>query len=115
LDVKYNRPDKLLESMGSRDTALIRSLRNAYEKRIKKLGIDTTSFQNGYDLPTGEIANRNQISFEQKSDLLTLKIIASDKRLPLQRLNILINETPIWGIKGIDLSGIKRKIWTLQF
>lgn len=109
LDVKYNRPDKLLESMGSHDTALIRSLRNAYEKRIKKLGIDTTSFQNGYDLPTGEIANRNQISFEQKSGNLILKIIARDKKLLLQRLNILINETPIWGIKGIDLSGIKRK------
>ncbi|MEI2757404.1 MAG: caspase family protein [Chitinophagaceae bacterium] len=109
LDVKYNRPDKILESIGSVDTALIRSLRNAYEKRIKKLGIDTTSFQNGYDLPTGEIANRNQISFEQKSDNLTLKIIATDQKQLLQSLNILMNEVPLWGFKGIDLTGFKRK------
>lgn len=43
LDVKFNRPDKVLEAIGNTDTALIESYRKAYEKRIKKLGID--SFQ----------------------------------------------------------------------
>ena len=36
LDVKHNRPNKVLEAIGSTDTALIRSYRKAYERRIKK-------------------------------------------------------------------------------
>ena len=36
LDVKYNRPNKVLEAIDSTDTALIRSYRKAYERRIKK-------------------------------------------------------------------------------
>jgi WD40 repeat protein len=49
LDVKYNRPDKVLEAMSDADTSLVKSYRLAYEKRIKKLGIDTASFLDGYN------------------------------------------------------------------
>ncbi len=39
LDVKYNRPDKLLASSGSTDTSLIRSYQKAWNKRIRFLNI----------------------------------------------------------------------------
>jgi len=47
LDVKYNRPDKVLEAIGNTDTAFINSFKRAYYKRIKKLGIETTQFTKG--------------------------------------------------------------------
>ena len=106
LDVKYNRPDKVLEAIGNSDTALIRSYRKAWEKRIKKLGIDTTQFRDGYSVPECDFANREQIETELKTESLRLHIKAADSIYLLDRFNIWINESPLFGQRGIS---IKRK------
>ena len=106
LDVKYNRPDKVLKSIGNTDTALINSYRKAYEKRIKKLGIDTTAFREGYSVPEADFANRDGIEYEQKSGTLKLHIKANDSTYQLDRFNIWVNEAPLYGQRGISL---KRK------
>jgi len=106
LDVKYNRPDKVLVAIGSTDTALINSYRKAYEKRIKKLGIDTTAFRDGYSVPEADFANRDGIEYEQKSGTLKLHIKANDSTYQLDRFNIWVNEAPLYGQRGISL---KRK------
>ena len=103
LDVKYNRPDKILEAIGNTDTALIRSYRKAYEKRIKKLGIDTTAFRNGYSVPEADFANRDIIKYEQNEGKLKLNIKSVDSTYKLDRFNIWINESPIYGQRGISL------------
>ena len=103
LDVKYNRPDKVLEALGSTDTLLIESYRKAYEKRIKKLGIDTSAFRDDISVPEADFANRDQIEFEQKKETLKLHIKANDSLYKLDRYNVWINEVPIYGQKGISL------------
>ena len=103
LDVKYNRPDKVLEAMGSTDTALINSYRKAYEKRIKKLGIDTMSFSSGYSVPEADFTNRDNIEYEQKEGKLKLNIKSADSSYKLDRFNVWVNETPIYGQRGISL------------
>ena len=104
LDVKYNRPDIVLEFIGSTDTALIKSYRNAYKKRIKKLGIDTTAFRDGYSIPKADFADRDKIKFEQTSRNLKLNIISTDSTYLLDRFNLWINEIPLYGQRGISLS-----------
>lgn len=106
LDVKYNRPDKVLEAIGNTDTALIKSYRKAYEKRIKKLGIDTTQFRDGYSVPEADFVNRDAIEYEQKNGTLTLHIKGQDSTYKLDRFNIWVNESPLFGKRGIS---IKRK------
>lgn len=101
LDVKYNRPDKVLEAMGSTDSALINSYRKAYQKRIKKLGIDTTQFKDGYSVPESDFINRDAIEYEQTKDKLTLKIKAIDSSYKLERFNVWVNEVPLFGLRGI--------------
>jgi WD40 repeat protein len=103
LDVKYNRPDKVLEATGSTDTALIRSYRKAYEKRIKKLGIDTTAFRPGYSVPEADLANREYIEYGQKQKKLQLDIKAVDSSYKLDRFNVWINEIPVFGQRGISI------------
>jgi len=106
LDVKYNRPDKVLEAIGNTDTALINSYRKAWEKRIKKLGIDTTAFRDGYSVPEADFANRDAIEYEQKNGMLTLHIKAMDSAYKLDRFNVWVNEAPLFGQRGVS---IKRK------
>ncbi len=103
LDVKYNRPDKVLEAIGNTDTALINSYKRAYYKRIKKLGIDTTQFSEGYSVPKADFENRNIVEYEQTNELLTVRIKANDSTYKLDRFNIWINEVPIFGMKGISI------------
>lgn len=103
LDVKYNRPDLVLEAIGKTDTGLISTYRNAYYKRIKKLGIDTTAFRAGYGVPEAEIVNRNDISYEQKDATLSLHINGTDNSYPLDRFNVWVNEVPIYGQRGTSI------------
>ncbi len=109
LDIKYNRPDKVLEYIGNDDTALIRSYRRAYEKRIQRLGIDTAAFNQSYKVPEAELANSAAISYLQNNSRLQLHIKAGDEDRALDRLHILINDVPFFGKKGIDLRHRKSK------
>ncbi|HPG12418.1 MAG TPA: caspase family protein, partial [Chitinophagaceae bacterium] len=103
LDIQYNRPDKVLEAIGNTDTTLIKSYRRAWEKRIKKLGIDTTQFRDGYSVPEADFANRNDIEYEQKNGILKLHIKGIDSTYKLDRFDIWINEAPLFGQRGISI------------
>jgi WD40 repeat protein len=102
LDTKYNRPDKLMEAVGNGDTLLIRSYRKAYEKRVKKLGIDTTTFKNDYSVPEADFVNRDNIEFEQKNEKLQLAIKGVDSMYKLDRFNVWVNEVPVFGQRGVS-------------
>jgi len=103
LDVRYNRPDKVLEAIGNTDTALIKSYRRAWEKRIKKLGIDTTAFREGYSQLEADFANRENIKYEQKGNTLKLHIKGLAGTYKLDRFNIWLNEVPVFGQRGISI------------
>ncbi len=103
LDVKYNRPDKVLEAIGCPDTALIQSYRKAYHKRIKKLGIDTLSFREDYSVSEADFTDRDAIGYEQKAGTLNLRIHGGDSTYPLDRFNVWVNESPVFGVRGVSL------------
>ena len=103
LDVKYNRPDKVLEAIGNTDTALIKSYRKAWKKRIIKLGIDTTAFRDGYSVPEADFTNREAIEYEQKTGTLKLLIKGNDSTYKLDRFNVWVNESPVFGQRGISI------------
>jgi hypothetical protein len=103
LDVKYNRPDKVLEALSSTDTLLIESYRKAYEKRIKKLDIDTTAFQEDISVPEADFANRDQIQYEQSNEILDLHIKGNDSIYKLDRYNVWVNEVPVYGQRGVSI------------
>ena len=103
LDVRYNRPDLVLQALGSPDTSLVKAYHQAYLKRIKRLGIDTTAFRDELAVPQADFANRNQISYEYTQQKLTLHITGSDSKYPIERFNVWVNEVPLFGSKGISL------------
>ena len=70
---------------------------------IKKLGIDTTAFRDGYSVPEADFTNRDVIEHEQKSGTLKLLIKGNDSTYKLDRFNVWVNETPIFGQRGINI------------
>jgi WD40 repeat protein len=103
LDVKYNRPDLVIKAIGNPDSLLVRSYFKAYQKRIKKLGMDTSSFKEGFGVPEADFSGRTRISPEQSKKLLKLHITGSDRNYNLDRFNVWINEAALFGVKGISL------------
>jgi len=102
-DIRFNRPDKVLEALSVSDSGLISSYLKAYYHRIKKLKIDTTSFTEGFSLPVAEISNRAKIDYEQKAETILLKINAIDSINNIDRFNIWVNDVPVFGMNGLDL------------
>src|SRR5690606_29755438 len=85
------------------DTAIINSYYNAWQKRLRKLKIDTTSLLEGYSLPEGDFRNRESISYEQSTNSNVIHIHGKDNTFKLDRFNVWINETPLFGQNGINL------------
>jgi len=103
LDIKFNRPDRVLSAIGSRDTLEINSYYNAYMKRIQRLKIDTSAFTDNFSLPQLSFNNREKLTYQNDLKEFTLNINASDNLVLLDRFNIWINEVPIFGERGYNL------------
>ena len=103
LDVNYNRPHLVLQAIGATDSTVLNTFRNAYYKRIKKLGIDTLALNDSISVPEADFANRKTIAAEQKSELLSLHINAIARNSPLNRFNVWINEVPLYGQHGLPV------------
>ncbi|GEM_PF-3052235 len=101
-DLKYNRPDKILELIGSQDSSLIKSLRQAYIKRLKRYDVGNPNISEDYSFPESILVNRGQIEYEQISKNLLLHI-NGNSTVNLDRFNIWVNEVPVFGQKGISL------------
>lgn len=106
-DIKYNRPDKVLEAIGSRDTVLIRAYRNAWLKRIEKLSIDTALFREGFSVPKASIENSEAILPVQDNEKLKIKVSAEDATTNLVSYNVWVNEVPLYGLRGKAMKGKK--------
>ena len=103
LDLRYNRPDKVMEYIRYPDTSLINSYHKAWQKRVVKAGADTSYFLRSYSVPEADFVNRDETDDEQSSEKITLRIRAYDSVALLDRFNVWINEVPLWGRKGISL------------
>lgn len=106
-DIQYNRPDLLLKAIGKTTPSLIEAYRNAYVKRVKKMGIDTSWFKNDFNIPEADFVNRDKIGYEQKTGKLGLAISAGDDKTFLDRFNIWVNDVPVFGRKGKSIKDTK--------
>jgi hypothetical protein len=97
--VKNNRPDIILERLGSKDIALINHYNKQYKKRLKKLKLTETQLEEGTHVPVSVIK-----SSTQEGKFVNLNINISDSKYNLISYNIHINDVPIFS-KGKTVNG----------
>lgn len=103
-DLKYNRPDIILERLGA-DKDKVKILKAAWRKRIKRMGFDEQGLNEAQShAPTLDITNRKEISGKDMSKTATLNIHASDSKVALRSLHILVNGVPIYGSNGKSIA-----------
>jgi WD40 repeat protein len=107
-DLQYNRPDKVLGKLSGINAELVSSYSKAYAKRLKKMGFTEEMFSKELHMPVIKVDSKG-IPLNTKSKTITLNVNSSDSKYYLDRINVYINDVPIYGSKGIDLKIKKLK------
>lgn len=102
-DLKFNRPDIVLERLGYADSALLSAFHHAYLKRIKKLGFTEEMLKDDFHLPSIEIDNIKSLPKQTSDSLIELELNINDDKYLLDRVNVWINDVAIYGRSGISL------------
>ncbi|HLP12471.1 MAG TPA: caspase family protein [Flavobacteriales bacterium] len=102
-DLKYNRPDIVLKAMGCTNETLIQTYKSAYLKRLKKMGFTEDMLKSDYHLPGLKIQEQEQIPLKSDSGKVHIKLGLIDTKYKLDRINVYVNDVPVYGANGIDL------------
>lgn len=104
-DIQYNRPDKVLEMLGNTDTALLAAYKGAFEKRVRKMQLDTSALRDDYHIPETVIINATELEGVSKADVVMLKVhcFETDKTNSLTKLFISVNGNPLYGRNGLAM------------
>ncbi len=102
-DLKYNRPDIILDRLGYADSSLVAAYHKAYLKRLKKMGFTEDMLKDDFHLPEIEIKNYESIPSIIDQEEIDLNLHFEDSKYPLDRINIWVNDVAILGTSGISL------------
>ncbi len=102
-DLRFNRPDIVLERLGLATPEVVQSYRHAYERRLRKMGFSETTLGKDFHLPDVAILTKD-IPASIADASLTLLVRATDDKYPLDRLNLFVNDVPVYGTAGLPLA-----------
>jgi hypothetical protein len=94
-DLKYNRPDIVLERLSFSNPKLIEALKKLYVKRLKKNGVKESNFINTNKLPELTVIDKFDLPTIVSKKSIVIQIAAKDLQTELDSLKIWINDVPI--------------------
>ena len=101
--LRYNRPDVVLQKLNC-NTSLIKVHKKLHKHRLQRLNYDEGLIGNQFHIPEIEIADRKILRTEVRSRKFTLKLNSDDTEFDLDRINLYVNDVPVYGRNGISLS-----------
>jgi WD40 repeat protein len=99
-DLRLNRPDIIAERLGQASPELVASYRKAYEKRLKRMGFSPERLADDFELPEMELLTHN-LPLTTNERTLTLNLRARPAKARIDRLNISVNDVPLFGAAGL--------------
>jgi hypothetical protein len=102
-DLKYNRPDIILDRLGYADSSLVEAYHQAYKKRLKKMGFTEDMLEDDFHLPEIEIENFEEMPQLHDQGSIELDLKLKDSKYKLDRINVWVNDVAIYGTDGISL------------
>jgi WD40 repeat protein len=108
-DAQYNRPDLVLRKLKRSDTTTLSNYYTAYKKRLSKLNIKEQSAEKSLQIPTVRLLDKFAVQTVTTEKEFYFWVECSDNLYPLKNLQVLVNNNPVLGIDGRDLSHLKTK------
>ena len=109
-DLLLNRPDKVMAALPNPNPALVENYRKASLKRLRQMGFREQDISETAELPILKLRSEN-LPYETTQSAIELSVQASDRQFSLDRINIWVNDVPLYGREGISLRQQKRKEW----
>gem|GEM_PF-3451195 len=103
-DLRFNRPDVLMLRLGLAPPPLIAGYTRAYEKRLRKMGFSSAVAEAELHLPTVEVLS-GALPVATESAAITIRVRATDEQVALDRLNLYVNDVPVFGAAGMAIAG----------
>jgi len=104
-DLKYNRPDMVIQNLPYFDEFYEEAFLRAYNKRLEKLGITEADVKVSKHIPKVEV--QNNVNTALNVNELTLQLKCHDPKNELSRLHVTVNGVPEFGRYGKRISGKK--------
>ena len=101
-DIRLNRPDIIGTKIGYTPENLIKAYNYVYKKRLRKMGFKESDLGKEFSLPSLEINSENIPVITSESNV-KFKITAKDENYNLDRINVYVNDVPLYGFKGISI------------
>jgi len=109
-DLQFNRPDIVLNRIGLAPKELIDAYHKAYQKRLKRMKFSEDMFSNDFQLP--EVSIKSDLAFTTTQRNYSFTVSAWDQKYNLDRLNVYVNDVPVFGMNGKNLKTQPAKTWT---
>ncbi|MBW7953147.1 MAG: hypothetical protein H3C56_11500, partial [Chitinophagaceae bacterium] len=104
-DLQLNRPDLVLKSLGRADSAILKSYQLAYAKRLKITGAkEVKNNITTLHLPTIKLIDKFTIQSSTSNNYYKVNVECSDTKYKLQELQVMVNNSPVLGVNGKNLS-----------
>jgi WD40 repeat protein len=103
-DLKYNRPDIVLQQFGYFPDDIVELYHKAYLKRLSKAGFTEEMLDNEIHMPEMHIVNIENVELNTNNENLNLTIKTSDDKFSVDRINVWINDVPVFGTTGYSLA-----------
>ena len=97
---KNNRPDRILENIPDANAEMIKNYQSQYRKRLRKQGLTEERLSADFHTPDAKIVESR--ATEGKA---FIRAKFSDDEFSLKRYNIFVNDVPLYGSMGKELSG----------
>ena len=108
-DLKYNRPDIIIQSLEASNLDLIGPFKKAYEKRLRKMGFTEEMLNGNFQMPTAEVTNEKLLPIITSEGQVNLDVAVHDSEFKLDRIIVRVNEVPINGTEGLSLKSENTK------
>ena len=113
-DLKYNRPDIVLDRLGMASESLILAYQQAYEKRLNKMGVMESQLTADFHSPEVTVKNASEIPEVSTSGYVSLDMMAKDSLFDLSRIHLFVNDVPVYGRQGKSINPTKNLEESIQ-
>jgi WD40 repeat protein len=114
-DVKFNRPDIVFSKLPYSSKDEIVAYKKAHEKRVQKMGFGNVDLTGKLEIPVVKILNLDEFPISTTEREISVKINASDSVQAIDRINIWVNDVPVFGLKGYSVRDKLLKDFTQSF
>jgi WD40 repeat protein len=105
-DLRYNRPDIVLGGMGFVSETHISLYKEAWLKRLKRLGFDEqTVNSSSIHAPEIVIARKDDLPYSTTDGSIKFTISATDSLYDLKSIALYVNNVPLYGKNGFTIPG----------